>query len=126
MMVDLFHSQKHMEKTCMPPTNLECKYHPKVPKFSLVHGVNTECAEQAFKWLGNFKHITRKMTRACFCLFWWKWSMITITRLNVHRKYPIEDTLNIYCTCSHACDSEDQGNLWTTQLKLTNKPKFKP
>ena len=72
MMVDLFHCQKHTEKTCMPPTNPECKYHPKLPKFSLVHGVNTECAEQAFKWLGNFKHITRKMTRARFCFFLWK------------------------------------------------------
>ena len=49
MMVDLWHCQKHKEATCMPPDNPDCKYHPRLPQFSEIHGVNTECAEQAFK-----------------------------------------------------------------------------
>ena len=62
MMVDLFHCKKHTESCCMPPDNPDCKYHPHLPKFAEVHGVNTECAEQAFKWLGKFKLNCRKMT----------------------------------------------------------------
>jgi hypothetical protein len=71
-MVDLWHCNKHKETTCMPPDNPLCKYHPELPKFSAVHGVNSECAEQAFKWLGKFKLLTRRMTRSRFCFFLWK------------------------------------------------------
>jgi hypothetical protein len=71
-MVDLWHCNKHKELTCMPPDNPSCKYHPKLQKFSAVHGVNSECAEQAFKWLGKFKLLTRRMTRSRFCFFLWK------------------------------------------------------
>ena len=58
-MVNLWHCNKHREATCIPPDNPKCKYHPKLEKFSEVHGVNTECAEQASKWLGKFKLVTR-------------------------------------------------------------------
>ena len=83
-MVDLFHCNKHTESTCMPPENPKCKYHPKLNQFSAVHGVNTECAEQAFKWLGKFKHITRKMTRNRFCFF--LWCMIEYHNKRLERK----------------------------------------
>ena len=72
-MVDLWHCEKHKEATCMPYLdNPKCIYHPKLSSFSAVHCVNTECAEQAFKWLGKFKFIARKMTRQRFCFFLWK------------------------------------------------------
>ena len=62
--VGLWHCEKHKEATCMPYLdNPKCIYHPKLSSFSAVHCVNTECAEQAFKWLGKFKFIARKMTR---------------------------------------------------------------
>ena len=48
-MVDLWQCHKHKEDTCMPLENPNCKFHPKLQTFSEVHGVNTECAEQAFK-----------------------------------------------------------------------------
>ena len=70
-MVDLWHCNKHKELTCMPPDNPLCVYHPSLPSFAKVHGVNTECAEQAFKWLGRFKLITRRMTRSRYCFFLW-------------------------------------------------------
>ncbi len=71
-MVDLWHCEKHKEATCMPLLdNPKCIYHPKLPAFSAVHGVNTECAEQAFKWLGKFKFLARRMTRQRFCFFLW-------------------------------------------------------
>ncbi len=35
---------------------------PHLSAFTEIHGVNTECAEQAFKGLGRFKFHTRKMT----------------------------------------------------------------
>ena len=72
MMVDLFHCKKHTESCCMPLDNPDCMYHPHLPKFAEVHGVNTECAEQAFKWLGKFKLNCRKMTRARLCIYLWK------------------------------------------------------
>ena len=70
-MVDLWHCQKHKEATCMPPNNPNCVYHPHLPAFKEIHGVNSECAEQAFKWLGKFKFISRRMTRPRFCFFLW-------------------------------------------------------
>ncbi len=69
---DILLSNKHTEATCMPPENPKCKYHPNLDRFKDIAGVNTECAEQAFKWLGRFKFIARKMTRHRFCFFlWW-------------------------------------------------------
>ena len=72
LMVDLWHCEKHKETTCIPPGNPDCIYHPHLPQFAEVKGVNTECAEQAFKWLGKYKFITRKMTRHRYCFFIWK------------------------------------------------------
>ena len=72
MMVDLWHCEKRKETTCMPPDNPDCKYHSHLPQFAPVHGVNTECAEQAFKWLGKFKHNCRKMSRGSLCIYLWK------------------------------------------------------
>ena len=83
-MVDLWHCNKHTEETCMPPDNPRCKYHPHLERFAEVRGVNTECAEQAFKWLGKFKHVTRKMTRNRFCFF--VWSMIEHHNKRVQRR----------------------------------------
>ena len=71
-MVDLWHCNKHKEATCMPPNNPQCIYHPNLPSFAEIHGVNSECAEQAFKWLGKFKFMCRRMTRPRFCFFMWK------------------------------------------------------
>ena len=83
-MIDLWHCNKHKEPTCMPPDNPKCVYHPQLPEFAEVHGVNTECAEQAFKWLGKFKFMTRRMTRQRFCFFLWK--MIELHNQRLSRK----------------------------------------
>ena len=39
----------------MPPENPLCRYYPSLPHLSEIHGVNTECVEQAFRWLNNVK-----------------------------------------------------------------------
>lgn len=83
-MVDLWHCNKHKEATCMPPNNPKCLYHPHLPSFAEIRGVNTECAEQAFKWLGKFKFMSRRMTRPRFCFFLWK--MIELHNQRVSRK----------------------------------------
>ena len=83
-MVDLWHCNKHKEPTCMPPDNPKCIYHPHLPEFSEIHGVNSECAEQAFKWLGKFKFMTRRMTRQRFCFFLWK--MVELHNQRISRK----------------------------------------
>ena len=90
-MVDLWHCNKHKELTCMPPDNPKCIYHPTLPVFSEVHGVNTECAEQGFKWLGRFKHITRRMTRTRFCFFLWK--VIELHNVRVTRNLSLNNLL---------------------------------
>ena len=78
---------------CMPYLdNPKCIYHPKLSSFSAVHGVNTECAEQAFKWLGKFKFIARKMTRQRFCFFLWK--MINEHNHRVCRKLQMEKKIS--------------------------------
>ena len=92
-MVDLWHCEKHKEATCMPYLdNPKCIYHPKLSSFSAVHCVNTECAEQAFKWLGKFKFIARKMTRQRFCFFLWK--MINEHNQRVCRKLQMEKKIS--------------------------------
>ena len=64
LLVDIFHVMKHTNKCCMPLHNNEnCKFHPRLDKFSEIHGANTESCEQAFKRLNRFKHSTRMMTR---------------------------------------------------------------
>ncbi len=68
-LVDKFHCEKHTEVTCMPPSNPNCKYHPDLPQFSEIHGCNTECAEQAFRWLNKFKFTMRSMSRYKFNVF---------------------------------------------------------
>ena len=47
-LVDIFHVSKHMEAVCMPPDNPKCEFHPHLPKFSTIKGVNTESCEQGF------------------------------------------------------------------------------
>lgn len=62
MMVDLFHCKKHTASGCMPLDNPDCTYHPHLPKFAEVHGVNTECAEQALSGLAASLTKLSKMT----------------------------------------------------------------
>ena len=70
--VDKFHCINHTEPCCMPPENPACCYHPDLPKFKEIHGTNTECAEQAFNWLGRYKTVTRSMSQFKFNFFLWK------------------------------------------------------
>ncbi|CAG2216851.1 unnamed protein product [Mytilus edulis] len=72
-LVDIFHVLKHTKPSCMPLNNNPlCEFHPKLDKFSEIHGCNTESCEQAFKKLNRFKYSTRHMTRhkrvVYFCL----------------------------------------------------------
>ncbi len=70
-LVDKFHCLKHTEKCCMPLDNPECKYHPDLDTFKEVHGTNTECAEQAFNWLGRYKRIAKNMTKNKYKVYIW-------------------------------------------------------
>ena len=47
-LVDIFHVSKHTEDVCMPSDNPNCLYHPHLPKFEDIRGVNTESCEQGF------------------------------------------------------------------------------
>ena len=61
-LVDRFHVSKHTEKCCIPVANNPlCKYNPDLPEFKEVSGVNTECAEQAFRWLNGLKYSVRQI-----------------------------------------------------------------
>ena len=62
-LVDIFHVSKHTEEVCMPPENPNCLYHPHLPKFDEIRGVNTESCEQGFKRLNQYFDLTRKMTQ---------------------------------------------------------------
>ena len=62
-LVDIFHISKHTEEVCMPPENPNCLYHPHLPKFDEIRGVNTESCEQGFKRLNQYFDLTRKMTQ---------------------------------------------------------------
>ena len=68
-LVDKFHREKHTEATCFTPDNSRCKYHPDLERFSEIQGMNTECAEQFFKWLGSFKYMCKKMSCYRFVFF---------------------------------------------------------
>lgn len=46
---------------CMPSDNPDYKYHPKLQRFSEIHGVNTECAKQSFVWLKRLKLSMKQM-----------------------------------------------------------------
>lgn len=83
--VDSFHVAKHTEPCCMPPENPQCKYHPSLPHLSEIHGVNTECAEQAFRWLNKLKHSLKQMHQHKFNFF-----LQTITN---HRNLYLEQHL---------------------------------
>ena len=62
-LVDVFHVSKHTEDMCMPSDNPNCLYHPHLPKFEEIRGVNTECCEQGFRRLNQYFELTRKMTQ---------------------------------------------------------------
>jgi len=69
-LVDRFHIKGHTEKCCMPlENNPECCYHPDLAKFKEICTANTECAEQAFRWLNKLKYTVRQMSRYKFNFF---------------------------------------------------------
>ena len=68
-LVDSFHVGRHTEPCCMPPDNPDCKYHPKLQRFFEIHGVNTECAEQSFRWLNRLKLSMKRMQQHKFNFF---------------------------------------------------------
>ena len=65
-LVDRFHIEKHVSATCMPLGNPECKYHPDLEEFKEIKECNTQCAEQAFKWINKLRSGTRNMSRFKF------------------------------------------------------------
>ena len=68
-LVDSFHVRNHTEAYCMPPENERCEYHPSLPKFAEIHGTNTECAEQAFRWLNKLRYSMKSMHQHRFNFF---------------------------------------------------------
>ena len=69
-LVDIWHCKKHTRTICMPlHDNPQCRYHPRLEKFKQIHGTNTECAEQAFSWMGKFKASVKKMGKHRFRFF---------------------------------------------------------
>ena len=70
-LVDIFHVSKHTEPVCMPPDNPECKYHPFLPEFKEIEGVNTESCEQGFCRLNMYFSLSRKMTQYKRNVFFW-------------------------------------------------------
>lgn len=67
-LVDRFHIKGHTTAKC-DINNDVCEYHPDLAKFSEISTANTECAEQAFSWLGRFKHTMKYMTHYRFKFF---------------------------------------------------------
>lgn len=63
--VDRFHIKGHTAPKCTLG-DPKCEYHPELEEFKLYSTVNTECAEQAFAWLGKFKHAVKYMTHYRF------------------------------------------------------------
>ena len=52
------------EDVCMPPDNPNCQYHPHLPKFDDIKGVNRgESCEQGFRILNQYFELTRKTTQ---------------------------------------------------------------
>ena len=86
-LVDRFHVKGHTEKGCLPPANNpDCKYHPDLPAFSEVSDVNTECAEQAFRWLNKLKFSLRQMSRYKFNFFLYEMINMHNTLRELHLK----------------------------------------
>lgn len=78
-LVDRFHIKGHTEICCLPPDqNPECKYHPDLPVFSEISKANTECAEQAFRWLNKLKFSLRQMGR-------YKFNFFLYEMVNIHK-----------------------------------------
>ncbi len=75
--VDIWHIIKHVREECMPlkledgSYNPKCEFHPRLPKFSEIHGANTESAEQTFHFTNGFKHSMRKMQQYKYNFFFW-------------------------------------------------------
>ena len=67
-MVDIFHVEKHSQSKCLLG-NEDCRYHPRLPRFESVKGLNTEIAEQSFSRINPFKFMTRKMSYCRRLLF---------------------------------------------------------
>ena len=67
-LVDRFHIKGHISPKC-DMNNPQCSFHPDLPKFAPISGVNTECGEQCFSWLGKFKHSSKYMTHYKFKYF---------------------------------------------------------
>lgn len=82
--VDRFHVKGHTEPCCQP-TGDSAKYHPDLPQFAPIKKANTECAEQAFKWLAKFKNMMRYMSRDRFNFFF----NVIIEERNIHRQQQI-------------------------------------
>ena len=61
--VDIFHVEKHTLPKCTLGSP-ECTFHPHLPEFQYVRGMNTEVAEQSFHQLNKHKFSTRKMCYA--------------------------------------------------------------
>ena len=64
-LVDSFHISRHTESCCMPPDNADCKFQ----RFNEIHGVNTECAKQSFRWLNRLKLFMKQMQQYKFNFF---------------------------------------------------------
>lgn len=67
-LVDKFHINGHTTPSCDIDNPL-CRYHPDLPRFGDISSVNTECAEQAFAWLGKFKHMVKYMSQYRYKFF---------------------------------------------------------
>lgn len=67
-LVDRFHIAGHTTPQC-DINDDKCQYHPDLPQFQEISGVNTECAEQCFAWLGKFKHTMKYMSQYKFKFF---------------------------------------------------------
>lgn len=67
-LVDKFHIKGHTTPKC-DIKDSSCRYHPDLDRFSEIHNTNTECAEQAFAWLGRFKGMAKYMSHYKFKFF---------------------------------------------------------
>ena len=70
-LVDIFHVGKHKELCCMPLDNVECRYHPNLDVFQVIHGTNAESTEQSNRFLNKLKHMSNRMGEFKFKVFLW-------------------------------------------------------
>ena len=66
--VDRFHVKGHTTPCCSSNIGVG-KFHPDLPAFAEVKGANTECAEQVFSQLGQFKRVARQISMHKLCVF---------------------------------------------------------